>query len=221
MRWKYAGWVGLTIAATAAVTATAAPGDFEADVLDELNALRANPRGYARVVAQTRERYDGDILRGRYDDEIDIQTREGVAALDEAVAALRVARPVATLAHGEILARAAADHVAAQSRSGGVGHQARGRGPGDRVIARGGGRYVGEVITYGHSDPASVIEQLLVDDGVPGRGHRFAVLEARYRYAGAACGRHSVHRTMCVIMLSETPDGSPPPPPKRPAANPK
>lgn len=220
MRWKYLVWASVTIAATAAVTATAAPGDFEADVLDELNALRANPAAYGRELAESRDRYDGNILLGRYDDEIDIQTHEGVAALDEAVAALRRARGVPTLAYGEILARAAADHVAAQSRSGGVGHQARGRGPGERVIARGGGRYVGEVITYGHSDPASVIEQLLIDDGVPGRGHRFAVLEARYRYAGAACGRHSVHRTMCVIMLSETPDGSPPPPPKRPAARP-
>ena len=216
MRWKYVAGAGLAIILTATMTARAAtPGEFEADVLDELNALRANPPAYARELAETRERYDGHILLGRYEDEGDVQTREGVAALDEAVAALRAARPVATLERGEILARAAADHVAAQSRSGEVGHRSRGRGPGERVVARGGGRYVGEVITYGHGDPLSVIDQLVIDDGVPGRGHRHALLEARYRYAGAACGRHNAYRTMCVIMLSETPDGSPPPPPKR------
>lgn len=219
MRWKYLVLAGSAIAAAAAVSATAA-SEFEADVLDELNALRANPAAYGRELAESRDRYDGNILLGRYEDEIDIQTHEGVAALDEAVAALRRARAVATLERGEILARAAADHVAAQSRSGEVGHRSRGRGPGERAIARGGGRYVGEVITYGHGDPVSVIDQLLIDDGVPGRGHRFALLEARYRYAGAACGRHSVHRTMCVIMLSETSDGSAPPPPKRPEARP-
>ena len=77
-------------------------------------------------------------------------------------------------------------------------------------------RYVNEVITYGHHSPEGVIDQLLIDDGVPGRGHRFSLLRAERRYAGVACGRHPVHRTMCVIVMAETPDGSPPPPPGRP-----
>lgn len=213
MRWSRLALTGLILTGCAA--AVAAPRGFEAAVIDELNALRADPPGYARVIAQTRPRYDGRILRGRHDDEIDIQTREGVAALDEAIRALRAAPGVPTLAHGDVLARAARDHVAAQSRSGEMGHRSNGRCPGDRVVARGGGPYVGEVIGYGHSDPASAVELLLVDDGVPGRGHRHMMLDGRYRYAGAACGAHPVHRTMCVIMMSETPDGSPPPPPRR------
>lgn len=207
----------LAIAGGAALIATgtagATPRGFEADVMRELNALRADPPAYARVLAKTRSRYDGSILRGCHRDEIDIQTREGVAALDEAIAALRAASAVPVLAHGDVLAQAARDHVAAQSRSGELGHRSNGRGPGERMIARGGGRYIGEVIGYGHSDPASAIELLLVDDGVPGRGHRHSLLDPRYRYAGAACGTHPVHRTMCVIKLSETSDGSPPPPP--------
>lgn len=209
MQWK--PWI-IGIGALAATTAAGAmQRGFEADVMDEFNAMRADPPGYARVIAKTRPRYDGTILRGRHRGEIDIQTREGVAALDEAVAALRAARPVPVLERSEILERAARDHVAAQSRSGELGHRSNGRGPGERVIARGGGRFVGEVIGYGHSDPASAIELLVVDDGVPGRGHRHAMLDAHYRYAGAACGSHPVHRTMCVIKLSETSDGSPPP----------
>lgn len=188
--------------------------------MDEFNAMRADPPRYARTLAATRPRYDGRILRGRSDTEIDIQTREGVAALDEAIAALRAAPAVPVLAPSELLAGAARDHVAAQSRSGEMGHRSKGRDPGGRVVARGGGPYVGEVIGYGHSDPASAIELLLVDDGVPGRGHRHMMLDGRYRYAGAACGTHPVHRTMCVIMMSETPDGSPPPPPRRGGGSP-
>ncbi|MBA3941746.1 MAG: hypothetical protein C0520_11090 [Sphingopyxis sp.] len=202
-------------AAALGSAAIAQPRGFEAAVLAEFNAMRANPPRYARLLAATRSRYDGRILRGRGDGEIDIQTREGVAALDEAVAALRAAPVVPTLAHSTLLVRAARDHVAAQSRSGELGHRSNGRGPGERVVARGGGPYVSEVIGYGHSDPASAIELLLVDDGVPGRGHRHMMLGAQYRYAGTACGSHPVHRTMCVIMMSETPDGSPPPPPRR------
>lgn len=202
------------VAAVAGTAAIAAPSRFEADVLGELNLLRADPPRYARGVAATRSRFDGRVLRGRSRDEIDILTHEGVGAVDEAVAALRAASPVPTLEQGDILARSAAILVGEQAGSGGLGHQSRGRGPGERTAAAGGGPYVGEVITYGHADPASVIEQLVVGDGVPGRGHRKSVLNPWYRYAGVACGPHAVHRRMCVIVLSRTADGRPPSPPK-------
>ncbi|HMO77039.1 MAG TPA: CAP domain-containing protein [Sphingopyxis sp.] len=213
----FAGLCGMAAALSGAGLA-AAPPSFEAQVLGELNALRADPPGYSRSIAATRARFDGMILRGRNRGEIDIRTSEGVAAVDEAVAALRAATPVPTLEAGPVLTRAAADLVAEQSRSGGLGHRENGRGPAQRVVARGGGPYVGEVITYGHADPASVIEQLVVGDGVPGRGHRTSVLRPDYRYAGVGCGAHPVHRRMCVILLSPTADGTRPPPPVRPAA---
>lgn len=210
--------VATAVAAVAAAGAAAgaAPGRFEYAVLDELNQLRADPADYAALVAAMRSRFDGRILRGRSRDEIDILTHEGRPAVDEAVRALRGAEPVPELAHGEVLARAAADLAAEQGRSGGVGHRSNGRGPAERVAARGGGPFVGEVITYGHSDPASVITQLVIGDGVPGRGHRASVLAREYRYAGAGCGPHPVHRRMCVIVLSQTRDGSRPAPVRRP-----
>jgi len=196
------------------IAAAASPRGFETEVLGDLNAMRADPDRYTDELLDYRDRIDGLIAYGA-DGEGDFQTREGVRPVDEAIAQLRRTAPLGELRFSDVLARAAADHVAAQSRSGGVGHISNGRNPGARVVARGGGRYVGEVITYGHSDPASVVRQLIVDDGVPGRGHRWQLLSARYRYAGVACGPHRVWRTMCVIDLSETPDGSPPPPPKR------
>ena len=187
---------------------------FEAAVLDELNAIRTDPGEYGERLLDYRDRFDGLIVYGE-NGEPDVQTREGVGPVDEAITALRRVGPLPELREGRLLALAAGDHVAAQSRSGEVGHYSRGRNPPARLVARGGGRYVSEVITYGHSDPESVIRQLLVDDGVPGRGHRFELLSARYRYAGVACGPHPQWRAMCVIELSETPDGSAPPPPRR------
>jgi len=198
--------------------AMATPRTFEADVLAELNRFRGDPAGYAQVLRGYRPRFAGKLLRGEDDEEIDILTHEGVAAVDEAIRDLRPARPLARLERGEVLARAAADHVSVQSRSGAVGHYTKGRGPGERVRARGGGPYVSEVITYGHHGPASVVHQLLIDDGVPDRGHRHSLLRATHRYAGVACGPHKVHRTMCVILMAPTSDGSAPPPPARPAA---
>jgi hypothetical protein len=198
-----------------AVTATATPSRFETGVLAELNRFRSDPAGYTDVLRDYRDRFDGRLLIADNDSEIHIMTNEGVAAVDEAIRDLRSEKPLARLQQSELLARAAADHVAVQSQSGAVGHYTRGSGPGERMKARGGGPYVNEVITYGHHSPAGVVHQLLIDDGVPDRGHRHSLLRPTHRYAGVACGPHRVHRTMCVTLMSQTSDGSPPPPPKR------
>jgi len=188
----------------------AAPSRFEAGVFAELNRFRADPPAYARVLGTYRPRFTGKRLRGAEKGEIDILTVEGVAAVDEAMRDLHaVKEPRVRLTQSPLLARAAAAHVAAQSASGAMGHYTGGRGPGERMLAIGGGRDVNEVITYGHHSAASVIQQLLIDDGVANRGHRIALLRERHRYAGVACGTHKVHRTMCVILMSSTADGLP------------
>ncbi|ABF53333.1 CAP domain-containing protein [Sphingopyxis alaskensis] len=205
----------LLLLALGATAARAAPDRFEAGVFAELNRLRSNPAAYADFLRDYRPRFEGRRLRGAEEGEIDILTREGVVAVDEAIRELRREKPLPELAWSDLLARAAADHVAVQSRSGAVGHYTRGQGPGERMRARGGGPYVNEVITYGHHTPEGVVDQLLIDDGVPDRGHRFSLLRPTHRFVGVACGRHPVHRTMCVALMSQTADGSPPPPPKR------
>lgn len=210
-RWAAAALV----LAFGAAGASAAPGRFESGVLAELNRFRSDPAGYADFLRDYRPRFEGKLLIAEEGSEIDIMTNEGVAAVDEAIRDLRREKPLPELSWSETLARAAVDHVAAQSRSGAVGHYTNGRGPGERMKARGGGPYINEVITYGHHSPEGVVDQLLIDDGVPGRGHRYSLLRPTHRYAGVACGTHRVHRTMCVILMSQTPDGSPPPPPKR------
>jgi hypothetical protein len=202
----------LTFGVAAAV---GAQSRFEDGVFTELNRFRSDPAAYTEYLSDYRPRFEGKLLISDDDSEIDIMTREGVAAVDEAIRDLRREQPLSELTWSGPLARAAADHVAVQSRSGAVGHYTGGSGPGERMRARGGGPYVNEVITYGHHTPAGVIDQLLIDDGVPGRGHRHSLLRSTHRYAGVACGTHRVHRTMCVILMSQTSDGSPPPPPVR------
>lgn len=220
---KSTRWAAAALAlAFGAAGAAAAPSRFEAAVFAELNHFRGDPAGYADELRSYRPRFEGKRLIAEEGSEIDILTNEGVAAVDEAIRDLSREKPLPELKWSETLARAAADHVAVQSRSGAVGHYTNGRGPGERMKARGGGPYVNEVITYGHHSPTGVIDQLLIDDGVPGRGHRYSLLRPTHRYAGVACGTHRVHRTMCVILMSQTPDGSPPPPPvRKPAATPR
>ena len=77
----------------------------------------------------------------------------------------------------------------------------------DRMRRHGRWSATGEAIAYGPHRAEDVVLQLIIDDGVPDRGHRQAVFSARYRYAGVACGPHPRYRTLCVVELSSTPDG--------------
>jgi hypothetical protein len=45
-----------------------------------------------------------------------------------------------------------------------------------------------------------VIESLIVDDGVQGRGHRRNVFQSSARLVGIACGPHPKYEAMCVIV---------------------
>lgn len=184
-------------------------GRMNADVLEELNFMRANPAEYARELDDFGQRFDGKIVLGE-GDEPDMITNEGVRAVAEAAREMRKVRPLGEIQHSALLAQAAADHVRIQSANGEVGHISNGKNPGGRVKARGGGIYVGEVIAYGVLGVRNAVMQLIVDDGVPDRGHRKLLLLPGYRYAGVACGSHRQWRNMCVIVLSETRDGLPP-----------
>ena len=204
----------LLLALAFAPPVTARTDSFESAVLSEINLLRADPAAYADTLREYRGRIRGKVVFDADDNVIEM-SNEGARAVDEAIAALEGSLPAARLQSGTVLAAAAGDHAAWQASSGEIGHQARGQGPGERVLARGGGRYVSEVISYGQKTPQDVVRQLVVDDGVPSRGHRHLLMTGHYRFAGVGCDSHPRWGAMCAIKLADQPDGAPPPPPVR------
>ncbi|MGK6355348.1 CAP domain-containing protein [Sphingomonas sp. DT-207] len=194
---------------------------IEAEVLAEINFARQNPQAYADDLREYRSYFDGRLvfLPG---DENGMITSEGTRAVDEAIAFLERQRPLPPLDFGDVLALAAADHVAAQGPAGALGHSSRaGNSPGERVRRRGGDIYVGEGISYGYSHPQEVVRQLIVDDGVPNRGHRALLFNRMFRYAGVGCGTHRSYRYMCVVDMSSTADGKPALPQQASPENPR
>ena len=183
--------------------------DTERAVLVELNRARTSPAALAIALREERAYYQGNLLV-RPGAEAAILTEEGVAPVDEAIAWVGREPGEVPLAPAPLLAAAAADHQADQGDSGLVGHVGTdGSTPADRLRRRGGDVYVGEVIAYGNDDPAGIVRQLIVDDGVADRGHRRLLYDASLRYAGVSCGTHPVYRYMCVVTLGRTPDGQP------------
>ncbi len=102
------------------------------------------------------------------------------------------------------MSRGAKDHVEKQGLSGTTGHKGhRGSQPGNRV-----NRYgtwligIGENIFYGEDKARDIVMQLIVDDGVPSRGHRKNIFNSAYRVIGVAYGYHATYGSMCVIVFA-------------------
>ena len=176
--------------------------ELERIILQELNVARRHPDAYIRYLEHYRTLFKEKsyIQPGT---NLLIRTEEGTAAVDEAITFLRRQSPLAPLRWAEGLARSGAELVRAQARNKETGHGS-GRLEMTRRIQRH-GRWtiaIGEAITYGPyvaERGRDVVAQLLVDDGVPGRGHRKTLFDTDYRLAGVSCGPHPTLETACVI----------------------
>jgi uncharacterized protein YkwD len=169
------------------------------EIHTETNIVRRDPATYAMHLEAMLPRFDGMMLER--DGRPLLRTEEGAAAVQEAISALRARTPVQPLGWSKGLAGAAEDHVKDQGPIGGVEHYGTdGSDPARRAERR--GRWVSgmaENIAYGENPARDVVIQLLVDDGVPDRGHRNNILDGGWGVEGVACGPHRDYRQICVM----------------------
>jgi uncharacterized protein YkwD len=177
--------------------APAFAGAFEDQVLAELNHVRAHPQAYARELRRA------EIAHARYGYGVgDDLAEEDPDAVEDAIGFLTRQPPLAPLSADHRLAAAARIHVASQGPRGRVGHGAPGS-LGRRLQSE--GLWAGleaESISYGKSTPRDVVRQLVIDSGVPGRGHRKDLFGHAFQAAGVACGPHAEWGSMCVVDMA-------------------
>ncbi len=154
-------------------------------MLDEINLARTHPAEYAGIVQAIMPALPGAHPRD----------------IAEAVRFLKRQRPLDPLQPAQGLVNSARDHVAAQGPTGEIGHRGiDGSNPWTRMARQGQWLGVaGENISYGFSDARAIIVTLIVDQGVPDRGHRKNIFQRQFKVAGAACGPHARYGSMCVI----------------------
>lgn len=183
-----------------AAPATALDQNLAMQVLAEINLGRSEPSTYAGFLREFRGRFRGEfyVLPGST---IRMQTSEGVKAVDEAIKFLSRLKPLPPLAWSDGLAAAAAELAEEQGRSGATGHVGRqSHGMRERIERHGKWeRQIAENIGYGPKDPRNMVMQLIVDDGVPNRGHRKNTFSTAFNVAGVACGPHPGFGSMCVV----------------------
>lgn len=178
--------------------------EAELGLVEALNDLRLSPRLSAARLERLADCFDGRLLRipGR----LPLRTREGRAAVEEAIGFLLGVPAVRRVDVDPGLCRAARDHARDLGLTGRRSHEGSdGSDLGIRLARH--GRLVGvagEAIAFGTRDPADVIEQLVIDDGVLDRGHRSTLMEARYELIGVACASHLTDDVVCVLDFAQS-----------------
>lgn len=172
----------------------------EREVIDEMNLARTEPAEYAKFLKKYMSLHVGDNvfeIAGRR-----IRTKEGVAAVKEAIEFLeKDAKAVKALKPSRGLSLAAKDHVDDIGPAGMAGHVGtKGSTMTGRIEKRGQWeKTIGENISFGKADARGIVMQLIIDDGVPGRGHRKNIFKGDFKVAGVSIGPHKVYGKMCCI----------------------
>lgn len=183
------------------LTATTVHGEQLArEILAEINLARTAPKTYAGFLREFRRQFRGKDYR-LSDANTLVRTVEGTKAVDEATGALSRQQPLPPLTWSDGLAAAATELAEEQRESGATGHEGA-RSGGMRTRIERHGKWSGEIgenIGYGPGEARLMVMQLIIDDGVTGRGHRKNIYRRSFGTAGVACGPHPRYGQMCVI----------------------
>jgi len=154
--------------------------DLEKDIILELNMVRSDPGKYADLY-------------------INPTLGEEEAGCYFSLIRSPDARPLLFPKKG--MSQAAKDHAADIGPKGKIDHSGSdGSSPETRMNRYGTVSKWSENIAYGYSTARQIVVELLVDAGIFNwdKGHRRAILNPEYLYAGIATGPHASYKIVCV-----------------------
>ena len=171
------------------------------ELVVEHNKCRQDPKCYAKLIETHLTYFVDEFSYKLPDTDILIKTNEGKKAYQECINFLNTQEALGPLELCEGLCKSSEDHVNDLGPKGTTGHAGTDGCTSQQRIER----YIkwgvtcSENITFGPCTPQDIIIGLIVDDGVPDRGHRTNIFNSSLKFMGGYLGLHKDIRYMCVI----------------------
>jgi uncharacterized protein YkwD len=170
---------------------------FNKKLLEEINSLRTNPKGYASKILKMKDNFEGDILKTQ--DGTKIKTQEGAAAYDEAVNFLQSAEAVEKLTSSKGLTRIAEELLENIQRTDPDNLDSIDM---NKIVSKFGdysGAF-GRIMEFGGSSPQQIVTNIVVCDGDKSRSQRENIMNGEFKVAGLALGDHKLFRKCTTII---------------------
>jgi len=174
----------------------------EQATIDEINLARSNPSAYIKFLEDFKQLYRGREIH--YPDGLVLVTNEGTAPLEEAIAFMRLLKPLPPLKPSAGMVLAATDHMNDLIKTGKSGHKGSdGSTVGDRLSRYGTwADSLGEDIVYHSRGARADVVSLIIDDGTSTRGHRKNIFKSDFHAIGIALSPPLKPGTLCVITFA-------------------
>ena len=173
----------------------------EEKIFAEINNLRKDPRSFIPILEQQKKYYKNTEYRNNKH-KMYLQTKEGYSAVQDAIEFLKQTKPVDPLSREVSLNQSAKELVDHIGPEGIFTPKTKEMEMSERVRRhykeKGG---MAENVSFGWGDGLGVVLQLLIDDGVPSRGHRRNIFKSNWKRVGIACGAHKSHNHCSVVIF--------------------
>lgn len=176
-------------------------------IVQELTWARTRPQEVIEALRGRLAQYKGKEYFPPERGGASVVTKEGTAVVEEAIEYIQGLETMDGVGSRseEGLALAAEDHVADIGQTGTASHTSSdGTSAPERASQYGHYGLFGECLWYGSdlADARTIVLDLIIDDGVPSRGHRKGVLNPRYDAVGVAYGPHVTFGRMAAMEFA-------------------
>ena len=175
--------------------------NFNADLVNEINSLRTNPKRYSNKLREYTKYFKGKVLR-LPGSNAGIKTEEGADAYTEAADFLVEQSRIEPFVASKGLCKIAEEFLKEVQK---CDPSELGNIDMEEIIEKY-GTFCGNfsrAIDFGGETPEQVLTNLIVSDGDPSRGQRESLLSTDLKSVGVANGKHDIYRH-CTVIVSCT-----------------
>ena len=174
--------------------------EYRRKLAEEHSNIRQNPQNYIPILEKNLKYFKGDVFK-KPGQNVGLQTQEGPEAVRECIEFLKNQSPMGGLTLDDELSKASQDHADDIGPNGICGHDGSDGSSMDDRISRyvKWERNIAENIDFGSETAQEVLLSLIVDDGVPTRGHRETIFNPELNFMGVGRREHTEYGVLTVI----------------------